>query len=123
MIEAMAVEYGVIPVFVWQPVPTYKYDLSYHVFVNASPLGFGGHMYSRYGYGLMRRRLDAHPIGENFLWCADIQEDSQELLYVDLLHYSPDLNRRLAETIVRLVSERKLIGSAGKREVRAALGN
>lgn len=123
MIEAMAAEYGVIPVFVWQPVPTYKYDLSYHIFVNASPQGFLAHLYSRYGYRLLRRRLDVQSIGENFLWCADIQEDSQELLYVDLVHYSPVLNRRLAATIARLVSERKLIDPAGKREVRAALGN
>jgi hypothetical protein len=123
MIEAMAAEFAVVPIFVWQPVPTYKYDLSYHVFLTASPQGFLGHLYPRYGYRLFRRRLDEQSIGDNFLWSADIQEASKELLYVDLVHYSPDLSRRLAGTIARLVSERKLLDAALKREVRAALGS
>jgi hypothetical protein len=123
MIETMAADYGVIPIFVWQPVPTYKYDLSYHVFVNASPNGFRGHLYPRYGYRLMRRRLDVEPIGENFLWCADIQEDARELLYVDLVHYSPDFNRKLADTIAQQVSARKLVDAAATRAVRGLSGN
>jgi hypothetical protein len=80
-------------------------------------------LYPRYGYRLFRRRLDEQSIGDNFLWSADIQEASKELLYVDLVHYSPDLSRRLAGTIARLVSERKLLDAALKREVRAALGS
>lgn len=109
MIGAMAAEYDVTPVFVWQPVPTYKYDLDHHVFVKASPQGFGGHLYSRYGYRLLAKRLESLSLGDNFLWCADIQEEAEGLLYVDLVHYSPELNRRLAGTIARLVAERNLI--------------
>lgn len=109
MIETIAAEYGVIPVFVWQPVPTYKYDLSHHVFVKTSPTPFGGHLYSRYGYELLDQRRDTLPLGDNFLWCADIQEDANKLLYVDLVHYSPELNHALADTIASLTAERKLL--------------
>ena len=109
MIETMAAEYGVTPIFVWQPVPTYKYDLSYHVFVKASPTPFGGNLYSRYGYELLDQRLKTQPLGDNFLWCADIQENAEKLLYVDLVHYSPDFNHTIAGTIADLIVERNLL--------------
>src|SRR5207249_2176487 len=32
MIEVLAGGYGFVPVFVWQPIPWYKYDLKYHLF-------------------------------------------------------------------------------------------
>src|SRR2546427_11763001 len=50
MIEAVAATRGVRVLFVWQPVPTYKYDLRYHPF---AAKGFGAHENSRLGYPRM----------------------------------------------------------------------
>ena len=90
MIEAVAGTYGVDPVFVWQPVPTYKYDLDYHLFTSR---GFQRHSYTKYGYPRMRERVDRGDLGGNFFWCADLQEGVREPLYVDIVHYTAVMSR------------------------------
>ncbi len=35
----------------------------------------------------------------NFLWGADMLQDVREPLFIDLVHYSDVLNRRLAKSI------------------------
>ena len=97
VIEGMAAAVRVEPVFVWQPIPVYKYDLAYHVHRG----DFGGHEYARFGYPRMAERLRAQPAGDDFVWCADIQENAKELLYVDQVHYSPRMSAMLAECIFR----------------------
>jgi hypothetical protein len=39
------------------------------------------------------------PPGENFLWCADIQESLAEPLYVDKVHYTAKMSRLIATTV------------------------
>jgi len=92
-------------VMVWQPVPTYGYDLRHHVFDGS----FGRHELTRTGYPRMRGRLRNDPLGENFFWCAEIQRDLAELLYVDLVHYSPAMSARVAQCIVDKLVERGLV--------------
>jgi len=109
MIEAVAAAYGVTPIFVWQPTPTYKYDdQKYHVF-------FGpydeAHRYSRYGYPAMKAFVDKHPLGENFLWCADIQEGLTEPLYVDQVHYTAKFSRSVASCIAKQMMDRGLVST------------
>jgi lysophospholipase L1-like esterase len=100
LIEAISSSFGVKPVFVWQPAPTYKYDLRYHLFLGD---GFGTHTYSQYGYERMNKFIRNEQV-HNFLWCADIQEGLKEPLYVDNMHYSPKFSQVLAATIAdRLV--------------------
>jgi hypothetical protein len=41
-ITAICRDYGVAPVFVWQPTPAYKYDLDHHIALNRH-YGLGGH--------------------------------------------------------------------------------
>ena len=67
---------------------------------------FGGHEYSRFGYPWMAEYVRSNPLGPNFLWCADIQEGVEELLYVDQVHYSPGMSDRLAGCIVDLLRAR-----------------
>jgi hypothetical protein len=105
IVDAIAASRDVPAVFVWQPVPTYKYDLQYHVFDG----DFKRHELSRVGYPMMRERIDAEPAGDNFLWCADLQEHSTELLYVDLVHYSPAMSDEIARCIVDGIVERGLL--------------
>jgi hypothetical protein len=103
-IEAVANAFGVKPVFVWQPISSYKYDLSYHLF---TARGFGPRW--ELGYRHLAQVVADQPPGSNFLWCADIQEGLHESLYVDNVHYSPGLCQRLANEIARRLEERGLL--------------
>ncbi|MBN1493684.1 MAG: SGNH/GDSL hydrolase family protein [Candidatus Omnitrophica bacterium] len=106
IIEAVSKPFGVKPIFVWQPIPTYHYDLQYHPF---SKKGFGKHSYSQYGYEHMHKLIEGNPLGDNFLWCADIQKDENKPLYVDIAHYSSDFSAKFAMAIGNLLIERSLL--------------
>lgn len=95
LIESAAAAMGVTPVFVWQPVPLYKYDLTYHRYQGH----FGPYESLRAGYPRMAEYVRQHPQGQNFVWCADIQEPLRELLYVDQVHYTPRMSERVARCI------------------------
>jgi hypothetical protein len=102
MIEADAKEFSVRTLFVWQPVPTYEYDLKYHPFaqIGSGKVDFGDIAYSQYGYPMVRDTVArTHP--DNFLWCADLQKDLHEMLYVDLVHYSPKMTDMVAGCIAQ----------------------
>lgn len=105
MIEAVSSFFDTKSIFVWQPVPTYQYNLELHPFARA---GFGRHGYSAFGYPLMSEYVQNHPIGENFLWCAHIHEGTDEPLYVDIAHYSPMMSRMVARVIYGLLVEKNL---------------
>ena len=89
----------------WQPTPTYKYDLQYHRFAAD---GFGVHNRARYGYATFANMIRDRPLEGNFLWLADIQERSRESLYIDLIHYSPEFLKKLATQIDRRLMEQDL---------------
>ena len=108
LIEAVGTAFGVQSIFVWQPVPTYNYDDSYHIFADAD---YGEHILSRYGYEYMSEYAESNHLGKSFLWCADIQLNLKEPLYVDGVHYGPMLSKLLAETIVKLLISRDLVKS------------
>jgi hypothetical protein len=107
-IEAVASAYHVSTVFVWQPVPAYKYDLKYHPFYQASR-GWTHLTLLSLGYPEMARSAQGLIPDRNFLWCADIQEDSHERLYVDSIHYSVKLNGMLAGCIARGLASQHLM--------------
>jgi hypothetical protein len=113
MIEAVSAVFSVEPIFVWQPVPTYSFDFRNYSFAQG---GFGRHTYSKYGYQLMAQRFAREALGNNFLWCADIQEGIEAPLYVDMVHYSPMLSRLLAERITVLMVERRLLSNDRAQE-------
>jgi hypothetical protein len=106
IIEGICANYDIIPVFIWQPVPLYKYDIKYHLFADE---GFEKHTYTRYGYPKMAILMEEISLGDNFIWCADIQEHRKEPLYVDRAHYSPQFSRELAEYIFCKLVERKIL--------------
>lgn len=106
IIQGIAEIYGVQPIFIWQPVPTYKYDLTNHLFVGS---GFGNHNYSGDGYQYIADLTQEQELGSNFLWIADIQEELQKALYVDKVHYSAEMSEILAEVICDLILERELM--------------
>ncbi|MCP5039438.1 MAG: SGNH/GDSL hydrolase family protein, partial [bacterium] len=103
IVEAIAASRGIAVAFVWQPVPTYSYDLQYHVYDDH----FGRHELSRVGYPRMREQREVH--GANFLWCADLQREARELLYVDLVHYSPRFSAQIARCIAERLADSHLL--------------
>jgi len=98
MIELTAAGYGVRPVFVWQPVPIYKYDLRYHFFLH-SDTEFGGFVRPKYGYALMEHLRDQGQLGDDVLWLADMQQNEHRNLYVDSVHYSAAFGKEIAARI------------------------
>jgi hypothetical protein len=106
MISAISSEYGVIPVFVWQPVPTYKYNVLFHLFASG---GFGGHGPSITGYTYMHDVASSTPDDDHFLWLADIQEDLNKPLYVDKVHYTAEFSTQIAEKIAGYLLDNGLI--------------
>ena len=106
LIEGASEAFGVTPIFVWQPIPAYHYDQRYHLF---SEGGYGKHSYSKYGYERMAELLQKTPLGENFLWFADIQQNKTVPLYVDKVHYSASFSKELAMEMASLIVNRSLV--------------
>jgi len=106
MVEAVASVNKVRPVFVWQPVPMYRYDTRYHPYNVAR---WGRYAYTKYGYREMAEFVRRNPQGDNFLWCADMQEKLTEPLYVDATHYSGKMSRMVAQKISDFMMEKKLL--------------
>ena len=100
LIEAEAREYSIRTLFVWQPTPFYEYDSKYDPFIKPEyGFNFTGFTYTKYGYPLMRDTVERTP-PDNFLWCADLQKEMHELVYVDEYHYSPKMTEIVAGCIV-----------------------
>ena len=94
LIEAVAEIYDIRTLFVWQPVPTYKYDdEKFHLYLEG---GYGQHMRSRYGYATLASLFSTQGQDENYVWLADIQANQQKPLYVDKVHYTAAFSQRIA---------------------------
>jgi hypothetical protein len=63
---------------------------------------------TRDAYSTFATRLPALGLGDEFLWLADMQEDLAEPLYVDQVHYTGAMNRRIAEAMVAHITTRNL---------------
>jgi hypothetical protein len=98
MIESVAAAYGVRAIFVWQPMPLYKYDLRYHFFLHNNK-AFGGFVRAGYGYRFMANLEAQGKLGSDVLWLADMQENKHENLYVDSVHYTAAFSKEIAGKI------------------------
>jgi len=112
IIEFVAAGFGVRPVFVWQPVPTYKYDLRYHFFLH-SKAEFAAYGRSGYGYPLMQSLRAQGKLGSNALWLADMQQDKRENLYVDSIHYNAAFSKEIAAQVYAFLRQSPPQGTAG----------
>ncbi len=110
IIELIGEHFNVKTFFIWQPVPTYKYDLKYHIFAGK---GFGRFMYSKYGYAYMEDFIKKHNMGNDFLWLADIQENMKKPLYIDIDHYSPEMSHEIAKYVYNFLVTKNVFYTKG----------
>ena len=89
MIEVVADTYHVRLAFIWQPIPTYGWDLQHHL---CPLIPLNRHGYARFGYERMAVLNANHSLGDDFGWCADVQQGLSKPLYVDDVHYSGEMS-------------------------------
>jgi hypothetical protein len=118
-IEAICQAYGIVPLFVWQPTPAYKYDLVHHIALNLH-YGLGGHERSGEGYALLRQEQPGLLADRHFLWLADLQENERRPLYLDNMHYVADFSRIIARHIADAVVERQMLQPAAPSPARTS---
>jgi hypothetical protein len=117
MIESLCAAHGVAPVFVWQPIPCYNYDLKYFPWYHHEK-AYRDEL-KAVGYTEMRALYDRGALGTNFLWCADLQADEHECLYVDFYHYTAKFSEKFGEAIAALSLERGLLPNVAQRDGRS----
>jgi hypothetical protein len=104
LIEAMGAAFGVRAIFVWQPVPVYKYDLHYH-FLGISDQAYGPDIRTRYAYTQVANLRAQGKFPSDVLWLADMQQDKHENLYVDQWHYTAPFAEEIAARICSALRE------------------
>jgi hypothetical protein len=107
LIENLANEFDVQTYFIWQPVPTYKYDIERDIFYDADQNSFSDHLVSGEGYPLMAEEIESGRISldeSTFLWLGDLQQDRTDPLYVDRVHYNGQFSQTIAEAIADFIS-------------------
>lgn len=117
MIRLIAASEGVQPLFAIQPIPTYHYDITQHVYGEGSLAYFHEANFAGFGYRYLAERraeLEAQP---DFLWLADMQEGRKENLYVSSIHYNTrfakEIAGRFADRLTPWVTEKLAKRSAG----------
>ena len=105
IISSTAKAFGVSSYFVWQPVPTYNYDDSFHLFKDTD---YKEHKNTVTGYPAMRAVYDRDEMGDDFIWCADIQENAQKALYVDLIHYTANFSKEISGCILNALRDHRV---------------
>lgn len=109
IIEAISRDFGISTVFIWQPMPLFGYDQTYHIFKNFDYATFSPHL--KRGYEFVSAVQDFREIGNNFIWLADAQRDIKEPVYVSAFHYSPKMSKAVAGMISEALLDRNLIPS------------
>ncbi|MGC8657787.1 MAG: hypothetical protein ACP5U1_01810 [Desulfomonilaceae bacterium] len=107
IVRAIAEKFRIRCLFVWQPVPVYKYDQQYNIFKSFDYNGFMP--YLRAGYETMAQQYATGQLGNNFLWLADMQKDLKQPLYVDAVHYSSEMNSMIARQISKALIQKGMI--------------
>jgi hypothetical protein len=97
MIEAIAGQFGVRTLFVWQPIASYQYPRQSHIF--SEPPHPQMNEIARCYASMESRRGELGTT--NFLWLAGVQSNRRENLYVDRVHYTAAFNGEIAEAISR----------------------
>jgi hypothetical protein len=107
IVEAISRDFWITSVFIWQPMPLFGYDQTYHIFKNFDYATFSPHL--KTGYEFVSAVQDFREIGNNFIWLADAQRDIKEPAYVSAFHYGPKMSKAVAGMISEALLDRNLI--------------
>lgn len=99
IIKALAEQFGIKTVFVWQPIPSYGYDLSYHPFMDER------NEYMHLGYAYFAEMRGTWSQWDDFLYLADLLEDYDRPAFVDAVHYTSEVTKMIADRIAQFISE------------------
>ena len=97
VISRLAQSYGVETVFVWQPIPTYKYDSS-HDLLGPRQAGVGPAVYA-----LVDQIEAGGSLGRDFLNLSGVQRNQTQNLYVDPWHYTAAFSAEIAKRIAQFL--------------------
>ncbi|MDO8607015.1 MAG: hypothetical protein Q7R40_10795 [Phaeospirillum sp.] len=104
MAKSIGDAYGVKTVFIWQPIPYYRYPFEKEAMTMLDAMPGTGNRYglrAKYGYNVvLSSYMDRMRSFDGFHWCADAQENSSKMLYVDHVHYNADGSDLVAECIM-----------------------
>jgi lysophospholipase L1-like esterase len=97
MIRSLCREYGIRCYFVWQPVPTYKYDRTLH---RTFPYERGRAIEEYWSaiYSRMKTYREA-----DFLYLGGMLEGVSEKVFVDDFHYNEVMNEKIATRICEVL--------------------
>ncbi len=110
VIRALCAAYGVRPLFVWQPVPFFKYDTSL-----LKTLRYDAHWLKAFRSVYSALEHYSQP---DFLFLGNMIAGASEKMFVDNVHY----NERLSERIAARISERLIqrLTPVGRLDIMAA---
>lgn len=111
MLEAIGDRFGVKTLFVWQPVPDYQYDDSYHIFWNEQKEK--SRFMIKLSYVEMKKKIGEFTNSGNFLYLGGMGKDIKKALYVDIHHYSPEFSLLIAKRISDYVIKKGLFTKKG----------
>lgn len=100
IVDGVAREFGSRALFVWQPVPSYHYDIQFDLF--ADPENFA-RWKTPEGYSLVSQLRSQGNLPADVLWLGDLQADKRENLYVDRFHYTARFSGEIAAAIASFV--------------------
>ena len=104
-LEVIAAENHIRTLFVFQPASFYQYDVTYHLFKGDD---WPKVRLAAEGYLRMDEYVKSHPMGDDFLWLADMQVNVQKPLYCDMLHYTPEFNKQIADRIGTFLAKQRV---------------
>ena len=101
ILEAICKRFGIVPVFVHQPAPYYRFDNSKRAIPLSDSMenrirGMASNINLAYTE-LVRRREQGLLRVDHMLWLEDFSIEENQ--YVDYVHYSPDFNRAIGREI------------------------
>jgi hypothetical protein len=113
IIRSICSLYGTKPVFVWQPIAIYKYDLKYHFMAGDKKYGYfqkmPGAAQAISIYQEVERLAANHSFGDGFVSMADVGEGQERNCYVDVNHYNGEFSATIATHILSYLRDQRLI--------------
>jgi len=97
MIHTICKLHGTKALFVWQPVPSFNFNLEKHPLY--PDLNIGPHMASKYVYESFQEKMNGLDPGLAFLDLSNLHSEFDGNHYIDTVHYSAPFSEKIAEAI------------------------